>query len=869
MANYLYTVSTGDEVPDSGRPWSAGGVVDTDAPIIAVVPTADIEDEDGNELKAGETYLMTPSVLPYTLGADVQTDIPNMSVANPQGAAGNSWSTSGEKYEDSAGPFFANGTASTTPFTFDNVGAGDKLLVVKTSASYDGVVDVHVGTTAGANDLADIDDIVPGNIGERVILKGLADGVTYHVTVLADGAADTESIDWCVVDPFRVVENDSSQTNRYTHLIESGAIDLTTYTGGHAKITIESVGTTVVTYGAFNAPETITIGDGETLDFNISAVKGYHLVDVDEPIDYCGINEFLETIGDYKLYISHEDTGGHTINASVYTAKTGLTVPATYENLQNATDNGSGGVVFAGGTNSVYNKRANTVEILRDPGDWIQFSTGQAAQFESLYIGLSTDPDYVPHADSGFYRFLISPNFYRLFGPDNTILSEQNNESGTYRFTRTLYGFLITRNGVTLFESPEVCNNYGGAKSTTVVDGDTGYYRLTRHEGATSIANTNDTVIDTGHQLTENDGRVLKVQFEDDTGAHMWGLLEVNVDDLFRRFDAGQTNLSSSTVFDNDFPVIMANSREDLEAGKLLITDNGREQRYLWSELWIAAPQRDPIIELQGVTTFSTTAAFQNVGDADSLITGEDGSQIHVEYGDNIRDSFLFLDGVARSERKGYSTYDLEFQVVSGQVQVRHLSTNPSGIVKAWYEHPPGVTRLPAPTNNTVTDTLPQFTAGGAAKTGFLTLADGRPYTVITDDAGTTEVIERVYDGAKYPFIEIEVVKDAAAAAGVYLRSNTPGSGRQSQLRFSVVEAATFVANSGANTSLPIVLRELETEDTIKYLVNFTEAAGTEHNELEIAPAGTELDLTITAATPPRTGTLGVVSVALYSANPL
>ena len=67
MTNYLYTGSTGDEVLDSGRPWSAGGVVDTDAPIIAVVPTADIEDEDGNELKAGETYLMTPS-------AEVQPD---------------------------------------------------------------------------------------------------------------------------------------------------------------------------------------------------------------------------------------------------------------------------------------------------------------------------------------------------------------------------------------------------------------------------------------------------------------------------------------------------------------------------------------------------------------------------------------------------------------------------------------------------------------------------------------------------------------------------------------------------------------------------------------------------------------------------
>ena len=53
------------------------------------------------------------------------------------------WSLSGAKHEGTAGPFFA-GSAGTVPFTFINDGAGDKVLIVDTPASYDGVVDVHV-----------------------------------------------------------------------------------------------------------------------------------------------------------------------------------------------------------------------------------------------------------------------------------------------------------------------------------------------------------------------------------------------------------------------------------------------------------------------------------------------------------------------------------------------------------------------------------------------------------------------------------------------------------------------------------------------------------------------------------------------------
>ena len=120
------------------------------------------------------------------------------------GSEQRSFSISGAKHEGIAGPFFA-GSAGTVPFTFINDGAGDKVLIVDTPASYDGVVDVHVGRSVGDDSLANIDDITPGNFGVRVVLKDLQHGEEIHVTFINDADASTEEIKWCVRDPFFVV----------------------------------------------------------------------------------------------------------------------------------------------------------------------------------------------------------------------------------------------------------------------------------------------------------------------------------------------------------------------------------------------------------------------------------------------------------------------------------------------------------------------------------------------------------------------------------------------------------------------------------------------------------------------------------------
>jgi len=193
------------------------------------------------------------------------------------------WASSGAKHEGSVGGYFANGP-HVNAFTFTNEGAGDKLLVVKTSASYDGVVDVLVGTTAGADDLANIDDITPGNIGSRTMLEGLEDGVEYHVTVTADADADTESIEWCVVDPFYIPEipDNRAHANEYDRIIpNTKPFDFTTWENPNdlTLALIFAEGETEIVYGHFQNPQTLTLQDLETRLFEFSGLGWFPVVE--------------------------------------------------------------------------------------------------------------------------------------------------------------------------------------------------------------------------------------------------------------------------------------------------------------------------------------------------------------------------------------------------------------------------------------------------------------------------------------------------------------------------------------------------------------------------------------------------------------
>ena len=223
----------------------------------------------------------------YTLirrGNDWQLD-DDAAISQP---AGSSWATSGEKHEGSHGGFFADGPHS-IPFTFVNKDDGDKLLVVKTVASYDGIVDVLVGTTAGADDLANIDDITPGNIGSRLILKDLVDGQTYHVTITADGDADTEAIEWCVIDPFYlpVIPDNSSHANAYARIFPEGEpFDLTTWENPRdlTLVLILADGPATVIYGNFMDPQTLELPDLKTGFFKFEGDGWFPVSDEHNPL---------------------------------------------------------------------------------------------------------------------------------------------------------------------------------------------------------------------------------------------------------------------------------------------------------------------------------------------------------------------------------------------------------------------------------------------------------------------------------------------------------------------------------------------------------------------------------------------------------
>ena len=252
-------------------------------------------------------------------------------LARNTGTGSSNFSIAGEKHSGSVAGFFANGP-HTNPFTFDNVGAGDKVLVVTTPASYDGVVDVHVGTTAGGNDLADIAEITPGNFGERVLLEGLEDGVTYHVTILADADADTEQIDWCVVDPFYDAPESPNVENEYDRISVDGNFDLTTYDSGRVGgITLtSSIGRVTITYGSPLNPQTLILEDGESETFTFNGVTGWMPI-----VDTSGLSNPL-------FHTFNEDWTKTSVSFSPYVDKFGVGVKiqdiATFNSLTRSPD---------------------------------------------------------------------------------------------------------------------------------------------------------------------------------------------------------------------------------------------------------------------------------------------------------------------------------------------------------------------------------------------------------------------------------------------------------------------------------------------------------------------------------------------------
>ena len=170
--------------------------------------------------------------------------------------------------------------------------------------------------------------------------------------------------------------------------------------------------------------------------------------------DFCGINEYVHNLYDYYLAISHEGDGGTNMSVNING------VPATYTNLNKASDNGNGQVNFNGGVNGNYDRRARVVESIKKVGDYIEITKPSTPPYDSEWVSISNDPAGIAHTVTNSYKILFTQSNFSLRDKANTNILTQGNEVGVYRITRTLYGFRFEKNGVLLYETAETCTNY-------------------------------------------------------------------------------------------------------------------------------------------------------------------------------------------------------------------------------------------------------------------------------------------------------------------------------------------------------------------------------------------------------------------------
>lgn len=135
----------------------------------------------------------------------------------------------------------------------------------------------------------------------------------------------------------------------------------------------------------------------------------------------------------------------------------------------------------------------------------------------------------------------------------------------------------------------------------------TGLFRIgERHEEVIPI---NNTIINTGHPLTQAPGSILKIKFQDGTGNHQWQEFDISVDDLIDRFNSDALVDQSLTIFDNDYIQVHVTTLEDLAKGMLRFVDVGRPMAYAWSELLVwASPQSVAFLPSADVTNYRDTA---------------------------------------------------------------------------------------------------------------------------------------------------------------------------------------------------------------------------------------------------------------------
>ena len=510
---------------------------------------------------------------------------------------------------------------------------------------------------------------------ELSAITGVVDGDYVALTAddIGNGTADMPQYPQGLyrivggVPEFRLGSGVDGFNEDYDYISVNGDFNLTTYDGNAQMITTSSsIGEAVITYGAFNAPQTLTLQDGEHATFVFNGVTGWTPLVVPVSADTGDIH------GWFDWYFQPSDFGDILPH---YSAKNGL------------------GVELRDAGNDNYLLRGRDFEI-NEPTFAIDFIVRKETVSDRLYIDLRDANNLLNrlffNPVAGTFTFAGSnggtanvenlDDRWRVFvefnaplqGTHRVDIVADHSIGGVTQGSNVFYSF-------DLFAKPEVAND-----TTTLSGSPSGFYRI---EQASTIVNlgTADTPFNTGFDLTQSGELMLRFMFSDAGGsAREWASGFLNVDRIIERFNAGDATDGFAHVFDNDFIVI---NLVNPSTGEMLLRENGRDVG-VRAELWAVAPVVPLITEVQNVNSLTVTGAFQNLGDANTLFTGEDGSRIHVEYGDETRDSFVFFNGIARADRNltnANNSVTHEFTIDAGQIQVRHLD-NASTIAFAWYE---------------------------------------------------------------------------------------------------------------------------------------------------------------------------------------
>ena len=422
-------------------------------------------------------------------------------------------------------------------------------------------------------------------------------------------------------------------------------------------------------------------GNNQALDVGAS-VEFIELTDYSTIPTACEINEYIHNINDYHLAIAHEGGGGTSMTLSYNGAA------VTYDNLLNATDAGGGVINFSNGANQNYNRRASTIQALREVGDYFELTKPATGQFDTQMISITSDAATPANTQLGTYRLIFTGTNVTVQKPDGSTGVVSTPENGNYKIIRTHAGFSIVKNGAEIYSTDCITTDYTDETPISVVNASTGFYRIAEYKPTAKINTTSaasGTNITTGFDLTQATGMTLKFTFGDNNTSIQWQSQYIDVDQLLASYNASAPLDSYLQVYENDW---MRLNVVDPATGELNFVDQGRDMAFLKAELWITAPEQVALVEVQNITTFTTTAAFQDLGDPDPEFTPENGAVVYIEYGDGNRDRFTFLDGIAKSERKGLISNDIEIQVATGgQLQIRDVASS-SGIADAWYQYP-------------------------------------------------------------------------------------------------------------------------------------------------------------------------------------